>query len=437
MNRELLTLSRAELKRVSILERVLSGSMTCAEATESLGISLRHLRRLKAKYKAEGSEGLIHGNRGRKPGHALPEEVKLEVLRLFEEKYYDTNFCHCSELLGRFDNLTISPSSVERILKASGKKAKHPRKRRPKRHKLRDRRSQAGMLWQIDATPYEWLGAGFGKFALHASIDDADGKITGACFMQNECREGYSKTMRQGITRYGVPLALYSDKHSIFRSRNERLTLEEELDGIDIPLSNFGKAMKDLGIEHIKATTPQAKGRVERLWETLQDRLPAEMRLLGIDSIEDANAALPVLINDFNTHFGVLPAEGGNACQALDKSVNLDYVFTKRETRIVGSGSEISYKNSLYVPCAGEPNPETRTVVEVRETFSGEVLMWYKGQAVKVRKIGNAERLAGSKKETAASKPADQRTSRKPASNHPWREYGKRVAGTVRIAAAP
>jgi hypothetical protein len=237
------------------------------------------------------------------------------------------------------------------------------------------------MLWQTDATPYEWLDEEIGKFALHAAIDDATGIVVGALFMEHECALGYSRTLQEGIRRYGIPLALYSDKHTIFRSPKEKLTIEQELDGEQVPLSNLGKALAELGIRHIKANTPQAKGRVERLWETLQDRLPVELRLLGIKSIEEANKVLPELIARHNRKYSVPPAEEEAAYMPLDRGTELDHVFAIRTTRKIGGGEAISYKNETYVPAEGvRCNFNAKIVVEVRETFSGEVLIWHKGE---------------------------------------------------------
>jgi transposase len=388
MKQERVTLTQRELKRVKVLERVAGGSMNMREAAETLGITCRQLRRLKSKYAQEGETGLIHGNRGRKPHHALSKETISEVVRLFEEKYNDTNFCHYTELLEEHEGIRLSSSSVGRILKSVGKKSKKSVKRRSKKHRRRDRRCQAGMLWQMDATPYEWLGEEIGRFALHALIDDATGIVTGAEFTKNECAEGYSQAMKRGIKKYGVPMAVYTDKHTIFRSPNERLTVDEELAGEKIPLSNFGKAMAELHIEHIKANTPQAKGRIERLWETLQDRFPVELRLLGVKTLEEANRALPGLIKEHNEKYAVRPAEKQSAYTPLGKGVHLDYVFAKRTTRKIGGGGSISYKKDIYVPDDdGRVCLETRTTVEIRETFSGEVLLWYNGRAMKLKKL--------------------------------------------------
>jgi transposase len=312
--------------------------MRNVEAASVLGVTCRQLRRLKSKYAQEGAAGLAHGNRGRKPSHTLPEGLKTQVLRLYSEKYYDSNFCHLTELLSENEGITLSPASVRRILKKAGYEAKRRRRGSPKKHRPRERRTQAGMLWQIDATPYEWLGAEAGKFALHAAIDDATGIVVGGSFMEHECAIGYSRTLQEGMMRYGIPLGLYSDKHTIFRSPKEKLTIERELDGEQIPLSNLGKALAELGIRHIKANTPQAKGRVERLWETLQDRLPVELRLMGIKSMEEANKALPQLIERHNRKHSVPPAGEEAAYIALEREMKLDYVFAMRTTRKIGGG---------------------------------------------------------------------------------------------------
>jgi transposase len=421
MRQEQVTLTRDELKRVKVLERVASGSMSNAEAAETLRITCRQLRRLKSRYSQEGEEGLIHGNRGRKPKHALSQELKSKVLHLFEKKYSDSNFCHCTELLEKFEKIKLSPSSVGRILKSSGKESKKSVKRRPKKHQRRERRAQAGMLWQTDATPYEWLGKEYGRFALHATIDDATGIVTGALFTRNECAEGYSIAMSQGIEKYGVPMGLYTDKHTIFRSPDEKLTEDEELDGQQIPLSNFGKALVELHVEHIKANTPQAKGRIERLWGTLQDRLPVELRLLGVKTIEEANRVLPELIEKHNEKYAVRPAEEQNAYMSLGKEVRLDYVFAKRTTRKIGGGSSISYKNNIYVPDVSDGTClETRTAVEVRETYGGEILLWHGGRAVKLRKLERPVPAAKVEAQTEAVPKVKKVYT--PPPDHPWRQ---------------
>jgi hypothetical protein len=309
-------------------------------------------------------------------------------------------------------------------LKSAGRESKRAQKHRPKKHKPLERRAQEGMLWQTDATPYAWLGEEIGAFALHAMLDDATGIVVSAVFTRNECAKGYSDAMQGGIEKYGVPLALYTDKHTIFRSPNEKPTIEQQLAGEDYkhPLSNFGHALVELNIEHIKANTPQAKGRIERLWETLQDRLPIELRLLGVKTIEEANRVLPELLRKHNEKYSVLPFESDKAYRSLCKNINLDYVFAKRETRKLGKGNEISYKNAIYVPRESSVCLDARTTVEVRETFLGEVLLWYHGHAIALRKIERQVRSATKTEAVESSQTTmTTRTPHKPAEDHPWR----------------
>jgi transposase len=297
MGQERVTLTRAELKKVLVVEKILDGRMTNVEGAASLGLSVRQVIRLKNKYVAEGgAQAIAHRNRGKQPKHTLPEELKLQVVDLYTTKYHGSNYCHFADLLEEYESIHLSPSSVRRILLEHGITTAKQR-RRQQAHPPRERKPQAGMLWQIDATSYAWLEDRGPSFTLHAAIDDATGTVVGAIFRPTECREGYSLVMMQAIRQYGIPLSLYSDKHTIFRSPNEALTLDQELAGEVKPLTHFGKALADLHIEHIKAMSPQAKGRIERLHQTFQDRLVIELRTLGVCSMDEANEVLPRLVD--------------------------------------------------------------------------------------------------------------------------------------------
>ncbi|MBB6735864.1 ISNCY family transposase [Cohnella zeiphila] len=410
-------MSRAELKKVVVVEKIISGHMTNAEGAALLGLTNRQVIRLKKKYLTEGgATALVHRNRGRKPVHALTDETKERVAALYSQQYVGSNNCHFAELLAERDMLVLSPSSVRRILLVKGMK-KVKQRRRKKAHQPRERRSQAGALWQIDATPYAWLEDRAPAFSLHAAIDDATGIVVGAVFRPTECREGYSLVMQQGIKKYGIPLGLYSDRHTIFRSPNETLTVEQELAGDTKPLSDFGKAMDELCITHIKAMTPQAKGRIERLWGTLQDRLVIELRLLGINTMEEANEALPALLRKHNRKFAVKPKSDESAYIKLDSSMRLAYVFTTREKRTLGQGNSLSYANKLYTFAKPALHRfDAKTVVEVRQTLTGEIVVWHDGEAIELVEIEKPIR-----KPKQHMKKASSALQRKPASMHPWK----------------
>lgn len=419
MRQETITLTDAEMKKVLVVEKILDGHMTNAEGAAMLGKTSRQVIRLKKKYVEEGAAGIAHQNRGRKPIHALDEQLKKQIVELYTTRYHGSNNCHFAELLEEHEQLKVSNSSIRRILLEHGVKQAKQR-RRGKAHQPRKRKPQAGMLWQIDATPYAWLEDRAPAFALHAAIDDATGIVVGAIFRKAECREGYSVVMQQGITRYGIPLGLYSDRHSIFRSPNETLTLEQELAGEVKPLSHFGKAMAELHIEHIKAVTPQAKGRIERLWLTLQDRLTVELRLLGITTMEEANQALPRLIQKHNRQFAVKAREADSAYTQLNPSIQLAHVFTIREHRQLGTGNTLSYGGKLFT--FAKPTPfsfKAKTTVEVREMLDGTLILWHQGQALELKETEKVQRMPNTKK-------ADSAQPRKPAASHPWRAWIKK-----------
>lgn len=421
MGQETITLTNAEMKKVLVVEKILGGHMTNVEGAAALGVSPRQMIRLKKKYLEGGAAGITHQNRGRKPVHALTDSVKEQVARLYKEKYHGSNSCHLAELLEEHEAIVLSSPSVRRILLERGLKQAKQR-RRSKAHPPRQRKPQAGMLWQIDATPYAWLEDRAPVFALHAAIDDATGIVVGAVFRRTECREGYSLVMQQGIMQYGVPLGLYSDRHTIFRSPNETLSLEQELAGETRPLSHFGKAMAELYIEHIKAVTPQAKGRIERLWVTLQDRLVMELRLLGIRTMEEANLALPRLMEKHNRQFAVKAAEADSAYVKLDPGVNLSHVFTLREYRQLGTGNTLSYGGKLYTLATPVPFQfSVKTTVEVRETLEGSLILWHQGQALELKETERTQRIKDTKKASSAQ-------PRKPAASHPWRAWNTKHA---------
>ena len=420
MKQERVTLSQKELKRVKVISALCVGSMSNSDAAATLGISPRQTIRLKKKYSALGVAGMIHGNRNRQPKHTIAAEVCHSVLRLFQEKYSDFNFSHFTDMLNEQEGVKISRASVVRILSAAGLKSKKHTKRRAKLHRGRPRKEAAGMLWQTDATPFEWFGKGNGYYALHAYIDDATGIVTGAFFSMNECMRGYVEALKRGIVKYGLPMEIYSDRHAIFRT-TKKLSEEEEFKGLKLPLSDFGKGLAELGIGQIFAKSPEAKGRVERLWETLQDRLTAEMRLLGITDIETANKALPKLIARHNKKFAV-KAQQKPVYVPLTEPVDFDLLFAHRDTRKTDHGGGISYNGNWYVPVSVPSgcNLANRSV-EVRETFSGKLYCVAGGVSIAMEKRPKPERKSKPKPAKQAAPSGSK--AYKPAPDHPWRQY--------------
>jgi transposase len=341
-------MSQTQLNRFTVLSKVIDGHMTIAEAAISLGVSQRQIIRLKQGVIAEGAAFLIHKNTGRKPNHALDDNLVKTIIDLKQsETYQSANFLHFQELLERKENIKISYSALHSLLTKSN--IKSPKKRRRfKPHRRRKRKSQQGLLIQMDATPFEWFGSSE-KFALHGAIDDATGNIVGLYMTKNECLHGYWEVMRQCLLNHGIPVSLYTDRHAIFLSTLAgKLSIEDQLSGKVVNDTQFGRAMHELGITLIPARSPQAKGRVERLWETLQSRLPVEFKIANISTVDQANEFLTKYISLFNDTFSVQPEDTQSAFRPLPSILDVDSILCVKLTRAVDAGGVFSFYNKHF-----------------------------------------------------------------------------------------
>ena len=341
-------LSEKQLNRHTVLESLVMGRLTIAQAASSFGVSERQIIRLKKGFIQEGPASLIHKNRNRKPSHALDKDLAAKIVSLKQTVFYqDANFLHFQELLERNENIKISYSALHSLL--TNANIKSPKKRRRfKPHRRRKRKSQEGLLVQMDATPFAWFGTNE-KFALHGAIDDATGKIVGLYLTKNECLLGYWEVARQIVLNHGVPVSLYTDRHAIFLSTAAaKLSVEEQLAGKLLNDTQFGRAMRELGITIIPARSPQAKGRVERLWETLQSRLPVEFKIAGVSTIDQANAFLANYISLFNATFAIDPEKAESAFRPLSPKLNIDTVLCVKLTRSVDAGGFFSFYNRHF-----------------------------------------------------------------------------------------
>jgi len=418
--------SRKEERRFLVLSLVLAGQLTNREAAERLNLSVRQIIRLKKGVKEQGLKALIHKNRGRKPAHALPETLRQNVIQLAKEKYQGVNYTHLTELLAEREGIMLSVSSVRRILKGAG--VASPRKRRPNRpHRMRSRKPRAGMLVQMDGSRHVWIKELGRHIVLHAAIDDATGIITGACFREEECLEGYLTVLDQTLRHHGVPVDIYTDRHTLFVSPKEaKLTLEDELAGRSAPLTQFGRVLAELGIGHIRAHSPQAKGRIERLFQTLQDRLEAEMRFAGIATLEEANAFLEAFIPRFNKRFAVEAADPSPAWRPAPSDHERENILCWKETRTV-RGGVLSFEGQLYrIQAKGSSHPPVKGKVVVQKRLDGSLKAEWKGEVYDLERVERANFQSSPKPQTAKQKgagPTPRRKPTKPAPNHPWRRY--------------
>lgn len=339
-----------EIKRYTIISKSLEGDITISEAAKRLELSDRQIKRLRKKVKDHGIDGLRHGNKDHPSPGGIPEEMKEQIIGLKElDCYKDTNFTHFRELLEEREEIFISYTSLCNILKSAGitSKRKH---RTKKTHRLRARRPHFGELIQADATPHDWFGTGE-KVALHGFIDDATGKPVGLYFCEHECLLGYLEVTRQMLKNYGIPEELYPDKHSVFfptSKQNNNLTIEEQLAGKTSAKTQFGAIMDRLGVDMHPAPTAEAKGRIERFWNTAQDRLMVEMKLEGIKTIEEANVYLPRFIKKYNAKFAVEPKEETSKFMPVPDFIDLDYLLVMKFERKLDRAGTFTIQNKKF-----------------------------------------------------------------------------------------
>ncbi len=412
-----------------VLTRVLSGQWTQQEAGRLLGLSVRQVRRLQHAYAEEGVRALVHGNRGRAPAHALSAATRSRVAQLAHGKYAGFNYQHLTAKLAEEEQLALGRTTVRRVLAAAGRPS--PRTRRaPKHRRRRERMAQAGMLLQADGSRHRWLGPDGPYWTLLGGIDDATGEVSWAVFRDQEDAQGYMEWLRQVVQRAGIPHALYVDRHGIFRrSPRERWTPEEELAGGPLP-TQFGRVLAELGIRVIHALSPQAKGRVERLGGTFQDRLCSELRLAGVRTQAEANRVLWQWLPQFNARFGVPAAVPGSAYRAPPPAFVPEQGFCFQYTRVVAADNTVRWRDgSLQLLAGRERVSYARAQVELHERLDGSVAIYYQGQCLAARPAPPSAPVLRARKAPRPTPTPAPRTAaglspgaRRPAADHPWRE---------------
>ncbi len=430
-------MSLKESRRVAVIELVLAGKATIAQAASLLGLSKRQVKRLKGGMLKEGAVSLAHKNRGLKPKHALSQQWRDQIISQALGDYRGASCEQMSELLIEYQSVSVCPRTIRRVLAQAGISNKHSHKT-ARRRRSRDRMPNEGMLVQCDASPFDWLEERGPRMSLHGAIDDATSKVLGLYFRMEEDTIGYMQMMMQMLLNYGVPCSLYSDRHTIFFSpKKDKLSIEEELAGKQVNLTQFGRALDELTITHIPARSPQAKGRIERLWETLQGRLVIELRLAGISDLDGANAFLPSFLPRFNKRFAVEPADSESAFRPAPPPDVLSWIVCFKDERKASNGSTISFLGATYrlIDQTGDAallGPRSKVIVLTHLDGSLGAIHQDKPYSLEVccKQPKVSAKQAPIKQEQA--KPA------KPISNanSPWRKYPhiqKKPADTVEL----
>ena len=377
---EEVTSNRKEQNRLVVMNQIEGRKLTVDKAAALLELSPRHVWRMLTGYRKEGASALAHGNRGRKPVNTIGEDLRQQVVELAEDKYCGFNQQHFTEKLADKEGISLSRSTVRRILLARG--IRSPQKRRaPKHRSRRERYPQEGQLLQTDGSPHDWLEGRGPELCLIGAIDDATNDVPYAYFQEHEDTKGYILMLKDIILKRGIPLALYHDRHSIFEVNPvKEASLEEQLAGSK-PLTQIGRLLRELGINSIAANSPEAKGRIERLWKTFQDRLTSELRLAGAKNRETANQILKSFLPEYNQRFRVSPRETGSAYRKPEADFKADEYFCYKYPRIVGSDNVVRFVNHRLQIL---PNPErasyARCKVQVYAGLNGKLAVYYGNQ---------------------------------------------------------
>ena len=374
-------ITQKDIQRLHVLKMVLECKMTLVEAARTLQVSYRHAKRLK-KAAVEGIKGLVHGNQGRRPANKLDEALRARVVALSEGKYSSLNDTHFTEMLAEREGITISRETVRRIRRAQKHRPKRKRRVR-QHHKRRPRKPAEGMMMLWDGSPHRWFGHEYGPCCLMAAIDDATGKALALRLVPQESSHGYLDLLERVTSRYGIPASVYQDRHSTLKRNDGFWSISEELAGRQDP-TQVGAALEGLGIQAIYALTPQAKGRVERLFGTLQDRLVAMLELEGITEIEPANEYIESHFLDyFNNRFAVPAEEAMSAWRKVGKALDVQRILSLRYDGTVAGDNAIRLSGMVIdVP----PGPGGRSYAgiraEVRQMLDGSWRVYYQDKLI-------------------------------------------------------
>lgn len=341
--KDIVGMTQEELKRLHIIHKVLDKGITQAEAAELVGVCLRQIQRIVRTVREEGDKGITHKSRGKLSNRALPDKIKYKALKLCRERYHDFGPTLASEKLFERDKIKLNDETL-RLWFIEERIAYKTRKKRPHRQ-WRPRKPCFGEMVQMDGSHHDWFEGRGEPCVLMGYIDDA----TSTPFARFYPYEGTLPAMdsfKHYIEKYGIPVSLYLDKHSTYKVAQKR-SIEDDLNNTD-PLSQFARAVKELGTNLIHADSPQAKGRIERVFGTFQDRLIKEMRLEDINSIEEGNRFLKEYLPVYAKRFGVRPAKDINLHRPLPKAISLDKILCKKTERALGNDFTVTHDKKFY-----------------------------------------------------------------------------------------
>ena len=410
----IVTMSTAEIRRSEILRMADEKRITQKQGAERLRISERHFRRLLGCYRAQGPEGIISRQRGRPSNNRMKEKKREKILNRLRQDYHDFGPTLASEKLAERDGITVSKETVRQIMIEVGLHVPKTR-RKDHIHPLRERRKRRGELVQIDGSYHAWLEDRAEKACLLLFVDDATSEILAAEFVEHESYWAYITLCKRYFRQYGLPETFYADRFSVFRVNLSNVTTTDAQ-------TQFERALAELGIELICAYSPQAKGRVERANQTLQDRLVKELRLAGIKNYQDANAFLRDYLPLYNQKFAVQPILPSDCHEPLLPENDLDLIFTQRFTRILSKDLHFQFERTVYQVLTDRPAYALQgREVEVCQMKNDNIRVLLNGERLDYKCY-----VRQPKREPLSTGKA---LEWKPPVDHPWRTYGKKLNG--------
>jgi transposase len=374
MRQETFALSQKELQRVAVISSCVKGDLACARAASLLNLTPRHVKRLKSRLRQGGEAALAHASRGRPSHRRLPDRVRDRILHLARTTYAGFNDHHLCEKVVEEEGFSLGRETLRRLLRSSG--IGSPRKRRAPTHRQRRLpRAREDEMLLLDASLHRWLEDRGPQLTLLGFLDNATGKVFVAEFFPTEDARGYFRLLHRLLRRFGVPLSFYGDRHSVFVRNEDHWSVEEQLAGRRQP-TQFGRALDQLGVTYIAAQSPQAKGRIERLWGTFQDRLTSELRLAGANNLDAANQVLRRFLPDYNRRFGRAARETGKAWRPAPQ--NLDHICCFLHERSVSNDNVVQWDGRRFqIPPQPQRFSFAGAKVQLVESLEGKVSIYY------------------------------------------------------------
>lgn len=429
MRKDIIAMSKKELRRLPVLHKVMEKRLTQVKAAEMLDLCDRQIRRIISKIKAGGDPAIVHGNRGKESPFKLPNDRVDKILGIIEKRYYDFGPTFAAEKLLECEKIEISKEKLRQLMIAHG--TDYPRrKKKGSIHQWRERKQCRGEMIQMDGSDHDWLEGRGPRLVFMGYIDDASNTVFGHFY-------GYEGTfpamdsLKRYMSIYGIPFSFYVDRHSTYKTTRQP-NLDEDLKG-EFAKTQFARLLKELDVKVIFARSPQAKGRIERSFETLQDRMVKELRLAGVSSLEQANTFLDEYLPKYNARFAIKPLRKTNLHRAVPKTLNLDEIFCIKEYRTIGNGFTCQWRNRLFLVRNPSVTMKKQRVC-IMEHFDGKLTLKIKDKYLSFVEVTRQDIQAIDRDSKAMQKLIKkERVYYKPPKNHPWRGFtlGNKVPAYV------